>query len=161
MNEFVSRHCVSVKTWLRTPFSNGRSLILMATMLAALVVSGSLSGHAERQAVAGLQKVVLHSCQAADVKTRSDNNAHLSDYVVFSFVNKRFLVPTHTETAAQKATTAQFAASLQAAVTDASWTPVTDCKKAVEDGTSYRSPASVAFTTQSPPPQDLPPRRKP
>lgn len=108
---------------------------------------------------AQIQRVESQSCQRENTKTRTDNNAHLGDYVVFSFVAARFLVPTHTETATQKAITREFAGKLHGAVSDSSWTPVTDCWRAVsEQGASYRSPVPVAFTTRLPPPFDLPQR---
>lgn len=104
------------------------------------------------------QRVELAACQRENTKTRSDNNAHLGDYVVFSFVAARFLTPTHTETAAQKQITNEFAGKLHSAVTDSSWTPVTDCRRAVSEGVNYTSPVSVAFTTRLPPPPALPAR---
>lgn len=113
--------------------------------------------HALSTSEAQIRRVLLQSCQRGDTKTRSDNNAHLGDYVVFSFVAARFLTPTHTETAAQKAITKTFAGKLHAAVADSSWTPVTDCRRAVsEQGASYKSPVPVAFTTRLPPASALP-----
>lgn len=115
-----------------------------------------------------IRRVLMQSCQRGDTKTRSDNNAHLGDYVVFSFVAARFLVPTHTETTKQKSITSAFASKLHAAVANSSWTPVTDCRRAVsEQGASYKSPVPVLFTTRLPPASALPkrivsvPRQKP
>lgn len=110
--------------------------------------------------VEGLQaQQLLQGCHRANALRLSDNNAHLGDYVVFSFVAKRFLVPTPTETPAQKKVTSQFAGKLQLAVADSSWTPPTDCKRAVgREGASYTAPPAVLFTTRLPPPSALPPR---
>lgn len=103
-------------------------------------------------------KQLLQGCQRQNALRLSDNNAHFGDYVVFSFVAKRFLVPTPTETSAQKKVTDQFAGKLQLAVADSSWTPPTDCKRAVSrKGSSYTSPPAVPFTTRLPPPSALPP----
>lgn len=100
---------------------------------------------------------LLQSCTQENTVRRSDNNAHYGDFVVFSFVAKRFLVPTPTETPAQKKITNEFAGALQHAVTDATWTPPTDCRLAVgTQGLKYTSPAPVAFTTRLPPPSALP-----
>lgn len=102
---------------------------------------------------------LLQGCQRQNVLRRSDNNAHYGDYVVFSFVAKRFLVPTPTETPAQKKITNDFASALHQAVADASWTPPTDCRRAVSlQGPKYSSPPPVSFTTRLPPSSALPSR---
>jgi hypothetical protein len=113
---------------------------------------------AQLERVEALQaQQLLQGCQRQNVLRRSDNNAHYGDYVVFSFVAKRFLVPTPTETPVQKRITNDFAGKLHLAVADASWTPPTDCKLAVgTQGVKYRSPSSVLFTTRLPPASALP-----
>lgn len=113
---------------------------------------------AQLERVEALQaQQLLQGCQRQNVLRRSDNNAHYGDFVVFSFVAQRFLVPTPTETPAQKKVTSDFAGALNQAVKDASWTPPTDCERAVsQQGVKYSSPAPVAFTTRLPPASALP-----
>lgn len=135
-------------------------ILIVLTTLMFLRIQDQAASQAQFRQVEALQaKQLLQGCQRQNVLRLSDNNAHYGDFVVFSFVDKRFLVPTPTETPAQKHITDEFAGALNQAVHDASWTPPTDCQRAVsKQGPNYTSPPSVPFTTRLPPASALPPK---
>lgn len=135
----------------------GLAVALIALMGLMLLMFLRLGSQAATQAQ--IHRVELASCGRENTLRRADNNAHFGDYVVFSFVVKRFTAPTKTETAAQKKITQEFGSALNKAVAYSSWTPPTKCTLAVnEQGAKYTSPAPVSFSTRLPPASALPAR---
>lgn len=99
-----------------------------------------------------LDHSLIEACQRGNILRIQNNVSYYADFVVFSFVNKRFLIPTKTETPAQKAITNEFAAKLRDAVRKETWTAPTDCTKAInEKGVAYRAPRPVPFYKRLPP----------
>lgn len=147
-----------------------RTFIWLSVISLALVVGfvlGGILGHRavgalrtqQRSNLSALRAEQLHSCERDNVQRAQDNDSHLQDYNVFSFVVDRFSAPTKTETAAQKKITAQFAGTLHMAVAEKSWVPLTDCAVAVTaEGSSYAPPQPVPFSRGPAPASALDPQ---
>jgi hypothetical protein len=104
------------------------------------------------------QAQLVEGCVRLNVQRATANWSYASDYTVFSFVVRRFLAPTRTETRAQKRITRAFALALRDAVRAKEWTPLTDCAQAVAaSGISYQVPAPIPFVKRRPPGSALSP----
>lgn len=127
--------------------SPDRGLFVWLSVVSLAVIVGFLLGaFVIRNDLSNLRSQQLHSCERDNVQRAQDNNSHLQDYHVFSFVAARFLEPTKTETAAQKRITDEFAGTLRAAVAEKSWVPLTDCAVAVSaEGSNYQPPQPIPF----------------
>lgn len=120
--------------------------VWLSVVSLALVIVFLLGGALVRSDLTSLRDQQLHSCERDNVQRAQDNDSHLQDYNVFSFVVDRFSAPTRTETAAQRKVTAQFDGTLHAAVSEKSWVPLTDCAVAVSaEGSNYVPPQPVPF----------------
>jgi len=153
------RRPTSSKTLLRAVIMLAASILVLTALTTVTIVrlvdqaaSQSQIEHVERLQA----QQILESCHRENVLRQEDNASHYADFVVDSFVEKRFSKPTPTETAAQRRVTAEFADRLNRAIAEKSWTPVTNCARAVNTrGVAYRAPAPIPFQRQLPPPSAL------
>lgn len=104
-----------------------------------------------------VQQTRIHSqlaegCKRGNLQRLTNNRANYASYVVFSFIQQRFLKPTKNTTKKQVAITKRFAKRLKRAVASEEWTPLTNCAQAIGlHGPRYRSPEPVPFSKRLPP----------
>ena len=136
----------------REPTSNKTLLVgfvILAVAVLILIVGGSygfvkLTNQSATQA--SQQASLIDGFEQSNVLRAQENRTQYADFVVFSFVEQRFLKPTPSTTPAQIAVTRQFAPRLRAAVRRQAWTPLTDCRKAVnEKGVGYKPAQPIPF----------------
>lgn len=95
-------------------------------------------------------------CERANVQRALANSSYAAQYTIDDFVVRRFLVPTKTETGAQRRITSEFAPALKEAVKEQKWTRLTNCVLALsQNGPYYKAPEPVSFSVSSPPPSAL------
>lgn len=161
MPEYGERRAgpTSSRTLLRAVIMLAAAIVILTgltTVTIVRLVDQSASQASLGKVEAAQERSLVEGCQRLNVLRVSDNQAHYNDFVVFSFVEERFTVPTKTETPAQKKITSEFTAKLKESVTSSTWTPVTDCTQAVnEHGAAYLAPKPVAFSKRLPPPSAL------
>lgn len=114
----------------------------------ALAVAGNARSVADRS----LRDALIHQCIATNVTRAIDNSSHAADYNVFLFIEQRFLIPTKTETAAQKAVTALFAARLRGSLASKTWMPLTNCSAVAQGAEQIKF---YPLSQSSPPPYAL------
>lgn len=100
-----------------------------------------------------LSAALVSACQYINTQSVEENNSRLADFHVDGFVAARFLVPTPTETPAQKVITSEFGSALKKAVASKSWSPLTNCSTAANG--RFVVPPAIPFSKELPPPAAL------
>jgi hypothetical protein len=106
----------------------------------------------------GSQHVLLvESCVRLNILRAEDNVSHYADYKLFRIVQSETEAPpSRPLTSQEQKNRVEFLAQLDSAVKAKAWTPLTDCKRAVDaSGVRYRPPQPIAFYKHLPPRRDL------
>lgn len=148
-----------------TPRASDRRELVIAFITFVLILAMSLWVHTQGAALQREQRQLLsqkravgnefefltESCKRLDILRASDNLSHAADFRVFTAVLDGYKHSTSRSTV-QRA----FVSQLRTAIADKTWTPLTDCSKAVNlQGVAYRAHHSVRFIDRFPPESDL------
>lgn len=110
---------------------------------------------------------LLAGCARLNIRQAEDNKSHLADYRVFRVVYTESVAAEGTRrlTKAEKAQEHAFLVELNSSVLAKSWTPLTDCRRAIStQGAKYITPVAIHFLDARghqhlPPAYDLNPPR--
>lgn len=132
--------CFGVFAWLATTASRNAKQTARQLLVEERLV------RTQQQQLGSQYLFLIESCARLNIVRAEDNASHYADYEIDSVVYKLTKARVPQQTPEQRRATAQFLAPLVRALKIKTWTPLTDCRRAVNrNGARYRPPAPVPF----------------